>query len=167
MCLSAHSWGIGSFSSPWPLIAFAYSNLVLHRGADRFCTALRESGLSGVIAPDIPIDEVDPLSSAAERHGIDVILLASPATPPGRRAEIAKRSQRFVYAVSVMAPTGEQTLLPDAGRELVTSLKQHTDQPVRVTLVQPDGWLIEHVQHTGQPRAEQRCQPQPLRLARR
>lgn len=113
-----------------PLIAFAYSNLVLHRGADTFCAALGESGLSGVIAPDIPIDEAGPLSAAAERQGIDVILLASPSTPAQRRAEIAKRSQRFVYAVSVMAPTGEQASLRGAGRELVTSLKQHTDLPV-------------------------------------
>ncbi len=44
---------------------------------------------------------------------------------------------------------------------------QHADQAVRVALVQPDGGLVEHVQHPGQARAEQRGQPQPLRLAGR
>ncbi|WP_328479035.1 tryptophan synthase subunit alpha [Actinoplanes sp. NBC_00393] len=113
-----------------PLIAFTYANLVLNRGADAFCSALRDAGMSGLLAPDLPIDEAGPVSAAAERHGVDVVLLASPSTPPARRAEIAKRSQGFVYAVSVMAPTGEQASLRSPGRELVMSLKQHTDLPV-------------------------------------
>ncbi|MBG0563697.1 tryptophan synthase subunit alpha [Actinoplanes aureus] len=134
LCRGVHATGIldevSRLDLGVPLIAFAYTNLVLHRGAGTFCAALRDAGVTGLIAPDLPIDEAGPVSLAAEQHGVDVVLLASPSTPARRRAEIAKRSQRFVYAVSVMAPTGEQASLRSSGRELVTSLKQHTDLPV-------------------------------------
>ncbi|MEU4423397.1 tryptophan synthase subunit alpha [Actinoplanes sp. NPDC024001] len=113
-----------------PLIAFGYTNLVLHRGAETFCAALREAGMTGLIAPDLPVDEAAPVGAVAERHGIDLVLLASPSTPARRRAEIAARSRGFVYAVSVMAPTGEQTSPHESGRELVTSLKRVTQLPV-------------------------------------
>jgi tryptophan synthase alpha chain len=113
-----------------PLIAFAYTNLVVRRGAAAFCASLRESGLAALIAPDLPIDEAGPVRAAAEEHGIDLALLASPVTPPRRRAEIARQSRRFVYAVSVMAPTGEQATLRSSARDLVEGLKRETELPV-------------------------------------
>ncbi|MEV6300729.1 tryptophan synthase subunit alpha [Actinoplanes sp. NPDC051861] len=113
-----------------PLVAFAYTNLVVHRGAGAFCAALREAGLSGLIAPDLPLDEAEPVAEETERHGVDLTLLASPSTPPERRVKIARKSKRFVYAVSVMAPTGEQASLRESSRDLVTDLKQATDLPV-------------------------------------
>ncbi|MEU7799046.1 tryptophan synthase subunit alpha [Micromonospora arborensis] len=115
---------------PVPLIAFTYANLVLHDGADRFCAALADAGVGGLIVPDLPVDEMEPVASAAADTNIDLVLLASPATTPHRRTEIATRSRGFIYAVSVMATTGEQTQLGTAGQQLVTSLRQATDLPV-------------------------------------
>ncbi|MGC4812168.1 tryptophan synthase subunit alpha [Micromonospora sp. DT228] len=115
---------------PVPLIAFTYANLVLHGGADRFCAALADAGVDGLIVPDLPVDEMEPVSTAAAGSMLDLVLLASPATVPQRLDEIATRSRGFVYAVSVMATTGEQSTLGQAGERLVTSLRQATDLPV-------------------------------------
>ncbi|MFF0151725.1 tryptophan synthase subunit alpha [Micromonospora sp. NPDC005203] len=115
---------------PVPLIAFTYANLVLHGGADRFCVALADAGVDGLIVPDLPVDEMEPVSTAAAGNGVDLALLASPATTPQRLHEIASRSRGFVYAVSVMATTGEQSTVGAAGEQLVTSLRQATDLPV-------------------------------------
>ncbi|MFJ8579598.1 tryptophan synthase subunit alpha [Micromonospora sp. NPDC093277] len=115
---------------PVPLIGFTYANLVLHDGADAFCAALRDAGAHGLIVPDLPIDEVEPIATAAEGNALDLVLLASPSTAAQRRVEIARRSRGFVYAVSVMGTTGEQAQLREPGRELVTSLQQATDLPV-------------------------------------
>ena len=115
---------------PVPLIAFTYANLVLHDSAEAFCTAIAAAGMSGMILPDIPVDEAQPISHAAARHGLDHVLLASPATTPQRRAEIAAHSRGFIYAISVMAPTGEQAELHDTARPLVTSVREITDLPV-------------------------------------
>ncbi len=113
-----------------PLVAMTYANLVFRRGAQRFCGDLRAAGVRGLIVPDVPIDEVDQLSAAAAAEGVDLVLLASPSTTADRRREIAKRSRGFVYAVSVMAPTGEQQEIPASAGELARSLRAATDLPV-------------------------------------
>jgi tryptophan synthase alpha chain len=113
-----------------PLVAMTYANLVLHDGADRFCGALRGAGVTGLIVPDLPVDEVGALSGAAARHGVDLVLLAAPSTGAARRREIARRSQGFLYAVSLMGVTGERAGLDPSGAELARALRQLTDLPV-------------------------------------
>jgi tryptophan synthase alpha chain len=113
-----------------PLVAMTYANPVFRRGAQRFCGDLRAAGVRGLIVPDVPIDEVEPLGAAAAAEGVDLVLLASPSTTAERRREIAKRSRGFVYAVSVMAPTGEQRSIPDSAGDLARSLREATDLPV-------------------------------------
>lgn len=107
-----------------PLAVMTYANLVFRPGARRFCSSLREAGIGGLIVPDVPVDEAGPLSEQAEAERIDLVLLASPSSPPSRRREVAERSRGFVYAVGVMGTTGEQAELSAAGSELVTSLQQ-------------------------------------------
>ncbi|MBB2945113.1 tryptophan synthase alpha chain [Actinoplanes lutulentus] len=113
-----------------PLIAMTYYNLVLHKGADRFCAELAAAGISGLIVPDLPLDEAGTLSEAAIKHGVDLTLLASPVTAPDRLAEIASRSRGFVYAISVMGTTGERDQVADAGIKLAGELRKLTDQPI-------------------------------------
>lgn len=120
---------IAGLDTSVPLVVMTYANVVLRRGADAFCARLRDAGIAGLIVPDVPLDEAGPLSAAAVRHGIDLVLLAAPSTDPVRRTRIAAHSRGFVYAVSVMGTTGEQLDLPDS-RDLVTSLQQATDLPV-------------------------------------
>ena len=71
-------------------------------------------------------DELPGLSAP----GIAVSLLASPATPDDRLAEIGRRSQGFVYAVSVMGTTGERDRLAPSAGALAARVKQVTDLPV-------------------------------------
>ncbi|GAA2212072.1 tryptophan synthase subunit alpha [Nonomuraea monospora] len=113
-----------------PLVASTYYNLVLHDGPEAFCAALREAGVTGLIVPDLPVHEADELTDVAAAAGVDLALLASPATPEPRLAEIARRSRGFVYAVSVMGTTGERAALASGATELTTRLRRATDRPV-------------------------------------
>jgi tryptophan synthase alpha chain len=106
-----------------PLIASTYANIALRPG---FGAALRAAGVTGLIVPDLPLDELAGLSVP----GIEVSLLASPATPDDRLAEIGRRSQGFVYAVSVMGTTGERDRLAPSAAVLAARVKQVTDLPV-------------------------------------
>ncbi|MFD8497056.1 tryptophan synthase subunit alpha [Amycolatopsis sp. NPDC059657] len=127
-----------------PLVTMTYANLVLRNGPDTFCAALREAGVSGLIVPDMPVDEVAPLSEAAARHGIDLVLLAAPSTTPDRLRVIAERSRGFVYAVSLMGTTGEKRDLPKSGRTLARSLTELTDLPVLV------GFGVSRAEHAAE-----------------
>jgi tryptophan synthase alpha chain len=113
-----------------PLIASTYGNLVLRDDAEQFCTALREAGVSGLIVPDLPLEEVAEIEHAAARAGVALALLASPATPPSRLREIVVRSRGFIYAVSLMGTTGERDQLAGTAARLATRLKHATDRPV-------------------------------------
>jgi tryptophan synthase alpha chain len=106
-----------------PLIASTYANIALRPG---FADALRAAGVSGLIVPDLPLDELAGLSAP----GLEVSLLASPVTPDARLAEIGRRSQGFVYAVSVMGTTGERDRLAPSAASLVARVKRVTDLPV-------------------------------------
>jgi tryptophan synthase alpha chain len=106
-----------------PLIASTYANIALRPG---FADALRGAGVTGLIVPDLPLDELDGLRAP----GIEVSLLASPATPDDRLAEIGQRSRGFVYAVSVMGTTGERDRISPSALALAARLKQVTDLPV-------------------------------------
>jgi tryptophan synthase alpha chain len=106
-----------------PLIVSTYANIALRPG---FAGALRAAGVTGLIVPDLPLDELAGLSAP----GIAVSLLAAPATPDDRLAEIGRRSQGFVYAVSVMGTTGERDRLAPSAAALAARVKRVTDLPV-------------------------------------
>ncbi|MEU8010243.1 tryptophan synthase subunit alpha [Micromonospora parva] len=108
-----------------PLIASTYANIALRPG---FGDALTAAGVTGLIVPDLPLDELAGLHVP----GVQVSLLASPATPDDRLAEIGRRSQGFVYAISVMGTTGERERLAPSAVLLAARLKQVTDLPVLV-----------------------------------
>lgn len=113
-----------------PLVASTYYNLVLHDGPEAFCAALRRAGVTGLIVPDLPVNEADELTGAAAGAGIEPALLASPATLQPRLAEIARHSRGFVYAVSLMGTTGERAVLAASAAELTGRIRRVTDLPV-------------------------------------
>ncbi|WP_149100728.1 tryptophan synthase subunit alpha [Actinoplanes teichomyceticus] len=101
-------------------------------GPEEFCRRLAAAGISGLIVPDVPVDEADRLEAAATSAGIDLVLLAAPVTPPERLAQIGARSRNFVYAVSVMDTTGERDTLAESAAPLATRIKAVTDLPVLI-----------------------------------
>lgn len=115
-----------------PLIAMTYANLVFRTGPEAFCRRLARAGITGLIVPDVPIDEVNRLEAAAADAGVELILLAAPITPPDRLAEIGRRSRGFVYAVSVMDTTGERDSLAATAAPLARRIKAVTDLPVLI-----------------------------------
>ncbi|GII05840.1 tryptophan synthase subunit alpha [Planobispora takensis] len=113
-----------------PLVVSTYYNLVLHDGPEAFCAALRRAGVAGLIVPDLPVHEAGELTDAAAGAGIELVLLASPATPQPRLAEISSRSRGFVYAVSLMGTTGERAALAASAAGLTGRIRRVTDRPV-------------------------------------
>ncbi|MET8266220.1 tryptophan synthase subunit alpha [Micromonospora arida] len=106
-----------------PIVASTYANIALRPG---FGDALTAAGVTGLIVPDLPLDELAGL----DVPGVQVSLLASPATPDDRLAEIGRGSQGFVYAISIMGTTGERDRLAPSAVTLAARLKQITDLPV-------------------------------------
>ncbi|MBE9156024.1 tryptophan synthase subunit alpha [Nodosilinea sp. LEGE 06152] len=115
-----------------PLILFTYYNPILNRGIDRFMADVAAAGVAGLVVPDLPLEEVEALLTAAAAAGIDVTLLVAPTSPPDRIQAIAAQAQGFVYLVSVTGVTGTRSELQSRVKDLISGLKQTTDKPIGV-----------------------------------
>lgn len=109
-----------------PIIVMTYANIILRAGVG----ALAAAGVSGLIVPDLPLEESAGLEAEAAAAGIDLVLLAAPSTPDDRLRRIGARSRGFVYAVSVMGTTGERAALAASAAPLAARVRAVTDLPV-------------------------------------
>jgi tryptophan synthase alpha chain len=113
-----------------PVAVMTYYNPVLHAGHERFAAQLARAGIDACIVPDLPYDEVGGWAEAADKEGVETVLLAAPTTPDERLRQICERSRGFVYGVSLLGVTGERAALSDHALEMAQRLKAVTDKPV-------------------------------------
>jgi len=88
-----------------PLIAMTYANIVSNYGFEKFVSNAASSGINGVIIPDLSLDEYDEFVTY-QKEDFDIVLLATPTSPAERIIALDKKSNGFVYAVSVTGTTG-------------------------------------------------------------
>lgn len=97
-----------------PLVWMGYLNIVMHYGYERFFEKCVESGISGVIIPDLPFqDYLDIIKPIADSHGIRVIMMITPETSEERIRFIDEHTDGFVYMVSSASITGAQSEFGD------------------------------------------------------
>ena len=115
-----------------PVVLMCYANPIYVRGLERFADALLEAGASGLIVPDLPLDEADEVFRACDERGLALVPLVAPTTPDDRMSRIGARARGFVYTVSVTGTTGERASFDGALAEVVARAKASTDVPVAV-----------------------------------
>ena len=130
-----------------PIILFTYYNPILHRGVDKFLEQIKEAGVSGLVVPDLPLEEAAGLLKPASQVGIDLTLLVAPTSSPERIEAIARASQGFIYLVSVTGVTGIRTEMHTRVGDLLQQIRNVTDKPIGV------GFGISDPQQARQVRA--------------
>lgn len=101
-----------------PLILMGYLNPILHYGIEEFCKSCVESGVSGMIIPDLPFnDYLESVKPIADRYDLRVIMLITPETSDERIRFIDSNTDGFIYMVSSAAITGAQKSFDDAKQE--------------------------------------------------
>lgn len=88
-----------------PLLLMLYINSIFGFGTERFFQLCAESGVDGVIVPDLPYEEQDEIQEAADRAGVYSISMVAP-TSQERIAMIASAAKGFLYCVSSTGVTG-------------------------------------------------------------
>lgn len=89
-----------------PVVLMVAYNCVLASGEDAFCRAAAEAEVSGILVPDLPLEDADTLRSVAEAHGLGTVFLVAPDSGPERVAAAAAASTGFVYLVRRRGITG-------------------------------------------------------------
>ena len=112
------------------LIVFSYMNPMLHYGYEALCAKLAEIGVDGVLPVDLPLEERDELLEPCRKHGLHMIPLVSPLTPPDRVKKIVDGMSGFVYYINVAGVTGARHGLPSDYPQLIGGVKSVTALPV-------------------------------------
>lgn len=132
-----------------PIILFTYYNPILHRGVDKFLEQIKEAGVSGLVVPDLPLEEAAGLLKPASEVGIDLTLLVAPTSSPERIEAIARASQGFIYLVSVTGVTGIRTEMHTRVGDLLQQIRNVTDKPIGVGFGISDTQQARQVQEWG------------------
>jgi tryptophan synthase alpha chain len=113
-----------------PLILMGYYNPVLAYGIERFCYTAAASGVCGLIIPDLPPEEAEPLQQAAQQHGLSLIFLLPPTAPGERITKIAQIAtsgySTFIYCVALNGVTGARATLPSYLRDFIQQVYDYT-----------------------------------------
>ncbi len=115
-----------------PIALMTYYNPVFRFGDEKFAEAARESGVDGVIIPDLPPEEAGSLRQAAQRHDIATIFFMAPTTTNERLTKTVKAATGFIYYVSLTGVTGARAKLSDSIASDIRRAKKLTDKPVCV-----------------------------------
>ena len=115
-----------------PIILFTYYNPIYYRGVETFLQQVKDVGVSGLVVPDLPLEEAEILLKPAREIGIEVTLLVAPTSSQERINAIVAQSQGFIYLVSVTGVTGVRSEMASGVKNLVADLHNTTDKPIGV-----------------------------------
>jgi len=114
-----------------PLILMGYINPVYQFGVEKFCEKCAETGIDGVILPDMPLDEYEAFYKLVfEKHNVHNILLITPQTSEQRIRQIDAASSGFIYMVSSSSTTG-------AGKKVEDFQQEYFERIIAMNLKNP------------------------------
>lgn len=125
-----------------PLLFMCYYNTVFKyplasfrtSGVERFCKDAQKAGISGLIVPDMPIDEEkeEQFYSFTKRYNLHTIQVISPVTTRERLKKIAKVANGFVYCTARQGITGVRKELDAGLNHYLKTAKKEITVPLAV-----------------------------------
>lgn len=117
-----------------PLLFMAYFNTVFKYGIEKFCRDAKKAGVSGLIVPDLPMEEEDneEFIKNCRKYSLYKIHVLSPASTDERLRKNAKKAKGFVYCTARQGITGAQKELNSNILAYLKNVKKHFDIPVAV-----------------------------------
>lgn len=114
-----------------PLVFMTYINPIYTYGKDKFMERCTETGIKGIIVPDLPFEEKGELAPSCDKYGIDLISLIAP-TSNERITEIAKDADGFIYCVSSLGVTGVRSEITTDVGAMTRLVRQSSDIPCAI-----------------------------------
>lgn len=114
-----------------PLVFLTYLNPVFTYGYEAFFARCRETGVDGIIIPDLPFEEKHEVDGIATAQGIDLISLIAP-TSEDRIRMIASGARGFLYIVSSMGVTGVRQEIRTDLASILSAVRAASDIPAAV-----------------------------------
>lgn len=114
------------------LFVMSYANPLYHNDLDSVFATFAQSGICGLIIPDVPFEESAPYKQAAARHQLSLVPLIAPTTPPARVQMLTESLDcgAFVYLVAYAGITGAAK--NEDLRALIASIRANCAAPIFV-----------------------------------
>lgn len=125
---------LAAISKIAPSVVMTYWNPIEKYGVEEFLIDLKHNGGSGVITPDLTIEESERWIAASTSSETNRIYVVAPSTSPERLRRVTEASSGFIYAASLMGVTGTRTSISSNAQTLVSRLREVTDLPIAVGL---------------------------------
>jgi tryptophan synthase alpha chain len=113
-----------------PLLLMSYMNPLLSYGLAALAERAVRVGVCGFIVPDLPFDESEEMRAALAPHGLALVQMVTPVTPPERLVKVAGASQGFVYAVTMTGTTGNSVAAPKDIADYLERVRAAASVPV-------------------------------------
>ena len=114
-----------------PMVFMTYANVVYSYGVERFCDRCVETGIDGMILPDVPFEEKEEFAPACRERGLSFVSLIAP-TSEHRIAMIAREAEGFLYIVSSLGVTGVRSEITTDIGAMVKLVRENTKIPCAV-----------------------------------
>ena len=115
-------------------VVMTYWNPIAKYGVEKFAQSIADNGGSGVITPDLTIEESDSWIAATKKSAINPIYVVAPSTKDDRLESVTAKTGGFVYAASMMGVTGTRDAVASTASELVARVRTVTNLPISVGL---------------------------------
>ncbi|MEA3560829.1 MAG: tryptophan synthase subunit alpha [Candidatus Omnitrophota bacterium] len=115
-----------------PLVLFTYYNPIYHFGIQKVAGKMLDSGIDGLIVPDLLPEEAGELKSQLKKYNLNLIYLLAPTTGTFRMKKITRQSDGFIYYISRTGITGVRKDMSSDIKYNMNRIKRVTKKPVMI-----------------------------------
>lgn len=113
-----------------PVYLMSYFSPLYTYGISKLIDKSKETGIEGVVFPDLTIEEGGAVFNELKENSLDPILLAFPNSGEKRIRQISEYSGSFIYYVNLFGTTGVRDRIPEESLAKLASVKQIAGKPV-------------------------------------
>jgi tryptophan synthase alpha chain len=113
-----------------PIALMGYLNPILSHGIEAFARDCRKAGVDALIVPDLLPEEAGEIAPVLAAHGVRIVFLLAPTSPPERIEAAARVASGFLYFVSVTGVTGARKSAPAEIGPTVAAVRSRSPVPV-------------------------------------
>ena len=115
-----------------PLVCLGYYNMMHAYGLEEFARKCGETGIKGVITPDLPLEEAGEFKTYLNENNVDMVFIAAETTSNERVKKLSSEGGGFLYLTAVLGVTGARDETSKKLGETIRRVKEHSSLPVAV-----------------------------------
>lgn len=124
-------------------VIMTYANVVFGYGTERFLKRCQETGIKGLLIPDVPFEEKEDFAPLCQKYGIELISMIAPSS--GKRVrKIASEAEGFLYGIAAPDAADSENDVCSKLKTMVCEAKKAN--PLIPCSIDANGFKLEQIQ---------------------